>query len=151
MKSNSCNLILLKRNSLSNAHQIIINNSKDLIKKRQDCKSSPAEKKIIKFLKRNKVKFTKEAYHPTLINDKTDRLLFLDFYLPSYRVAIEYDGLQHFKSIRGMGNLKERKRLDKIKNNWCKKNDILMIHLNRKHYYKIDEYLFKVLNQLFSI
>ena len=63
-----------------------------------------------------------------------------DFYLPKYNICIEYDGRQHFESREYFGGEEEFEKLkirDRIKNDWCKVNDIKLIRFNYKQ--KIDE------------
>ena len=58
-------------------------------------------------------------------------MLKFDFYIPSLNVCIEYDGEQHFEIAFGKGEegLKDRKRKDEIKNNYCKFNNINLIRI----------------------
>lgn len=59
-----------------------------------------------------------------LINDDTSSRLEIDIWIPKLKLAVEYDGKQHFKPVRfgGMSHKKARaicdniKKLDKIKN-----------------------------------
>lgn len=58
--------------------------------------------------------------------------LHFDFWLPQYRVAIEYDGKQHYKSIEFFDKnepLEVRQERDKIKNQYCKDNGINLIRI----------------------
>lgn len=67
-----------------------------------------------------------------------------DFYLPSYNIVIELDGEQHFKPVRFGGishkeaieQFKIRKLHDKIKNQFCKNNNIRLVRIP---YYNIKE------------
>jgi len=55
-----------------------------------------------------------------------------DFYLPTYNVLIEYDGIQHFEPIEYFGGefeFKRRKRNDEIKNKYCSENNIKLIRI----------------------
>ena len=74
---------------------------------------------------------------------KTEKgyLLFLDFYIPEYNLAIEYDGQQHFKDVpRFKSNLKENQIRDSIKNNFCKTNKITLVRIP---YYEVFAYSLK--------
>lgn len=54
-----------------------------------------------------------------LRNPQTNYNLEADIYIPSLNIIIEYDGIQHFKSVEcfgGEGSFKKRQELDKIKN-----------------------------------
>lgn len=55
-----------------------------------------------------------------------------DFYLPGYNACIEYDGKQHYKSIEFWGgdeNLELIKESDRIKNEFCKDNNIELLRI----------------------
>lgn len=60
-----------------------------------------------------------------------------DYYIPQYKIAIEYDGEQHFKPIRFHGlneqkaieEFKKCKLRDQIKTEYCKNNNILLIRI----------------------
>jgi very-short-patch-repair endonuclease len=52
-----------------------------------------------------------------------------DFYLPNLNTIIEFDGQQHFKPVWGEDNFKRLQRLDKIRNQYCKKNGIKLIRI----------------------
>lgn len=76
--------------------------------------------------------------------------MFLDFYLPEYNVAIEYQGEQHFRPIIKFGGQQDfelRKKRDEIKNKLCKKHEIPIIYL-RKNINETD--LLKQINETSS-
>ena len=60
-----------------------------------------------------------------------------DFYLPKYNLFIEYDGQQHFEPVRYYGNdIEKNKQIflkiqhrDKIKNKYCKDNNINLLRI----------------------
>jgi hypothetical protein len=57
-----------------------------------------------------------------------------DFYLPEYNMAIEFDGEQHFTSIHSFNrNIGESELYDKIKNDYCKDNNIKLIRIPYKY------------------
>jgi len=63
-----------------------------------------------------------------------------DFYIPSYNLLLEYDGIQHFKPVKyfgGQSKLKDQKRRDKIKNDYAlsKGINLLRIPYNLKDSY----------------
>lgn len=118
------------------------------------CKSfSKGEKRIREYLKKNSINF-KEQYRfsecrfkNTLpfdfaIFDKNNNLLFL----------LEYDGIHHFKArknsqaIFNEEKFKSIQRNDRIKNDFCKKNEIKLIRIPYWKYSKIEE----ILNSLFN-
>lgn len=61
--------------------------------------------------------------------------LFFDFYIPDKQLCIEFDGEQHFKSVKFFGGDIEFKNIqirDKIKNKYCKENDINLYRISYK-------------------
>ena len=91
------------------------------------CKESKGSNKIRKYLEKNNIKYIQEKK----FNDcKDKRELPFDFYLPKYNLCIEYDGEQHFKSIKHWGGDEKYKNIqkhDNIKNKYCKDNNIILI------------------------
>lgn len=64
---------------------------------------------------------------------KKNEILFLDFYLPLTKTCIEVHGEQHYKFVQFyhsnlLGFIKHKKR-DKLKQEWCEKNDITYVEL----------------------
>ena len=55
-----------------------------------------------------------------------------DFYLPDYNKCIEYDGIYHFQTTRRTTekDLKEQQKRDKIKNDFCQKNNIPLLRIS---------------------
>lgn len=54
------------------------------------------------------------------------------FYIENLNLCVEYDGEQHFKKLRFEENdekLKIRKLRDNIKNNYCMKNNIILLRI----------------------
>lgn len=93
------------------------------------CSSSKGEKEILKHLKENKISFESEK---TFNNCKHKNKLSFDFYLPIQNTAIEYDGLQHFQPVEYFGGEKrfnEDQKRDKMKNKYCKENNITLIRI----------------------
>jgi|AntRauTorckE6833_2_1112554.scaffolds.fasta_scaffold00627_7 hypothetical protein len=53
----------------------------------------------------------------------------LDFYLPDHKLAIEYNGIQHYEPIEFFGGkkgLKARQESDSLKKKYCKERNILL-------------------------
>ena len=66
---------------------------------------------------------------------KDKRTLPFDFYIPTHNAAIEYDGDQHSKAIDWFGGqegLEYRKKHDKIKTEYCMKNNIKLLRITTK-------------------
>ena len=71
-----------------------------------------------------------------------------DFYIPNYKTAIEYDGLQHYKPIDYFGGIDsyfDTFHRDKIKDDYCKTHNINLIRICDKNPDKIFEILHKFL------
>lgn len=68
-------------------------------------------------------------YEPSIYNGYT--VQWIDFYLPSFEVAIEYDGTQHSKS--GLyGSVDDNKSRDDKKERWAEENGIKLVRLSGK-------------------
>lgn len=93
-------------------------------------KFSIGVQKIIFILEKNNIKYELEKKFNTCISPKGNMLPF-DFYLPDYNVLIQYDGQQHYKISFGQEEekLTKQKEYDKIKTQWCKKNNIKLIRI----------------------
>lgn len=104
------------------------------------CRMSHGERKIYNFLVDNDFVFKHQKNFPDFFNKKTKQRYKFDFYLSEYNLCIEYDGEQHYKprciggisQIEANSNFKIIKKYDKIKNNYCKKNNIKLIRVNYK-------------------
>tara|TARA_Y100000310_G_C20704121_1_gene833212 strand:+ start:6114 stop:6983 length:870 start_codon:yes stop_codon:yes gene_type:complete len=83
---------------------------------------------------------------------KSIRKLRFDFYLPQYNCCIEYDGEHHYGHVNFSGfmsrdqmqeNLEKVKKHDKIKNEYCKTNNIELFRVNKKKTVKRLKYFLK--------
>jgi Zn finger protein HypA/HybF involved in hydrogenase expression len=93
------------------------------------CKQPKGEIKINQFLIKNNLNYEYQKKFDGCINERS---LYFDFYLPDYNTLIEYDGKQHFKTVKYFGGekgLKIRQERDKIKKEFCNKNDINLIRI----------------------
>ena len=93
------------------------------------CRESFGERYIRNYLDLKNIRFEKQKK----FNDcKFINKLPFDFFLPDYNILIEYDGIQHFQPIKQFGGepefLKTQKK-DKIKNEYCLKNNIKLIRI----------------------
>lgn len=94
------------------------------------CSESIGERKIETILNKYNIIFEKQKKFD---NCKFKQKLPFDFYLIEYNTCVEYDGIQHFKSIKYFGGddqLKYTIKMDKIKNNFCNKNNITLIRIS---------------------
>lgn len=105
------------------------------------CKQSTGEAKVRKFLEDNHIEF-KQQYSFKGCKDKNH--LIFDFYILSKNLCIEYDGIQHFKSVEYFGGVKVFKNLqqgDLIKNNYCLENKIDLTRISYLNFNKIETIL----------
>ncbi|MFA5585596.1 MAG: DUF723 domain-containing protein [Saccharofermentanales bacterium] len=96
------------------------------------CKESIGERTIRLFLEDNNIKY---IIQKRFKNCKYKLSLPFDFYLMDYNICIEYDGIQHFKSLKFFGGYKrlnEQKIKDSIKNNYCLNNNIKLYRISYK-------------------
>ena len=63
-----------------------------------------------------------------------------DFYLPDKNILIEYDGSQHFDKTSKFYS-KDLIQTDKIKNEYCSKNNIHLIRIPYTKFNQIEEIL----------
>jgi len=122
----------------------------DFIKNGTRCpicrRSSKGEQKIAAILKSMKIRYCTEKTFEDL---KDKILLRFDFYLPEYNLLIEYDGHHHFKPVRFNGiseevaeeNFKNQKIRDKMKNKYCKENNIKLLRIKYTDFDKIRKIL----------
>ena len=97
------------------------------------CPQSQLEGEMRQFLVNNGIQFEQEKGFRWL---KFNRKMFLDFYLPEYKVAIECHGLQHFKSIDLFGGdefFKLTQERDKEKKRLCDKHGIQILYFSNAH------------------
>lgn len=86
------------------------------------CNESKLEKDTRNILIENNVFFETQKKFPWLGRQS------LDFYLPDYNIAIECQGIQHFKNERKYKNLEEIQERDIRKKHLCKENNVLLIY-----------------------
>jgi len=109
------------------------------------CSESTGEKRICKYLDDINIIFIRQKTFPDC---KRINVLRFDFYLPGYNICIEFNGEQHYKSIPYWGG-KERYKIsverDKIKSDYCHKNNIKLIIIHYKDFKNIESILEKEL------
>jgi len=97
-----------------------------------DCKRSKGELFIQDFLHKKNIKYIRQMKFEDCSHKKK---LSFDFFLPDYKICIEYDGEQHFRPVNYFGGLESFERQiirDKIKNEFCNENQIKLIRFNYK-------------------
>lgn len=105
------------------------------------CQESKGEKLISKFLNKNDILYYRQH---KFTECKNIYQLPFDFYIPSLRTAIEFDGLQHFQPIEYFGGLQAYESLksnDKIKSDYCEDNYINLIRIRYDEIDKIEKIL----------
>lgn len=105
------------------------------------CTISKGEEKIREFLESNNIKFKTQK---TFQGCKYIGLLKFDFYLPENNLCIEYQGIQHYKSVKWFGGedkFKELQEKDRIKKQYCKDNDIKLLEIRYNQFKNIDKIL----------
>ena len=94
---------------------------------------SHGELKIHNLLTKNNIDFIQE-YHPE--NSDIFQNARYDFYIPSQKLLIEYDGKQHFQ-VKGSGwneSFEEIQKRDSKKNEWALKNGFTLIRIPYTRY-----------------
>lgn len=94
------------------------------------CLNSKNEMIIKQMLSKYQIQYTSQK----IFEDCRDILpLPFDVYLLEYNVCIEYDGMQHFQPIEyfgGVSSFETTRRHDKIKSEYCNKNNIELWRIN---------------------
>lgn len=113
------------------------------------CLKSSGEFLIGQILQEVNINYQTQKIFQECLNPERTSFLKFDFYLPGYNCCIEYDGEQHFKSIKHFGGeekFQRQQQLDNIKNQYCKKNNIKLIRIPYTDYNKINsEYILNLL------
>jgi len=107
------------------------------------CGVSKGEAKVEQYLIENKIEYVREK-----IFDGLNKKRF-DFYLPENNITIEYDGIQHFKAIDFFGGekgLKKIKTNDRLKNKYCKDNNIKIFRIPYTDYDNVYNILKKIID-----
>lgn len=115
------------------------------------CKESKGAKAVARYLDCHNVFYIREHRFNNCVDE---RPLPFDFYLPQLRVAIEYDGEQHFGPVMfGRYNLdaaiekfEYTQKHDAIKDKYCSVNNITLIRIPYTDFDKIDEILDKLIS-----
>ena len=109
-----------------------------------DCRQSKGERDVERFLLNMNVKYEKQKKFPEC---KRKQELPFDFWIPSIKVLIEYDGEQHhIERNTGIfkGQFEDIKQRDKIKDEFCDKVGFILLRI------RWDEDLNKELSMFFD-
>lgn len=104
-------------------------------------RKSFGERKIKEFLDQNSITYIREKKFKTCKNIKE---LPFDFYLPDYKICIEYDGELHYRTSEIFGGIESLEKIrinDNIKSKWCFDNNIQLIRIPYRKKNKIFEIL----------
>lgn len=107
-------------------HLSIVNNSRSTI-------STTGKYCLYSFSKLLNTNYELEKTFDWLINPETNTKLRIDGYFEDYKLAIEYDGMQHYHHITfydpNYNDFKRRQKLDKLKDKLIKENGITLIRV----------------------
>lgn len=112
------------------------------------CNFSKGELAIQEYLNEHDIQYECQKRFDGLIYKESLRF---DFYLPQHNLVIEFDGQLHFEASDYFGGakyLKETQTKDKIKNKYCKKNNIKLLRISYKVKNKIKEILDEALEAI---
>lgn len=98
---------------------------------------SLGEQSVEKYLKREKLEY-KSQY--CFLECKDKKPLPFDFYIPQFKVCIEFQGEQHYKERSFLWS-ESLIRHDDIKRKFCKEKDILLIEIPYYDINNLDKYL----------
>lgn len=107
-----------------------------------NCNESRGEKAIAKYLDKNNISYYRQHKFSDCRNIFE---LPFDFYIPSKRMIIEFDGKQHFEPMvffGGVENFEKLKLNDSIKNDYCEDNYINIIRIKYNQINNIEEILY---------
>ena len=114
------------------------------------CNESKGEKEVRRILEKYEIPFNEQH---TFDDCRYIKKLRFDFYIEKYNIAIEYQGVQHYEPVRFNGSknidenleFEENVKRDKIKKDYCKKNNIKLLCIHYNDYESIEEI---ILNEL---
>lgn len=112
------------------------------------CDESKGERIIRKHLEKNNIDFIQEYRFEGC---KYKLPLPFDFYIPSKNLIIEFDGEQHYKPISYFGGKKTFRSTqirDKIKNDYCKENNINLLRIPYYELSNVEDILDKEFERL---
>ena len=95
------------------------------------CNSSKGEKEIRRYLEENHIRFEEQKKFEDCRGHK--RPLPFDFYLEDYKMLIEFQGIEHYKSIPFFGgdeSFENRKALDGIKKDYAINNGYKFLEIS---------------------
>lgn len=110
---------------------------------------SKGEKYVALYLEKHNIKYCREKTFPTCLSPKKRNLRY-DFYLPEYKLLIEYQGQHHYKPISNKVNArKSHERTvchDNIKKQFADKFNFKLIRIPYYVYDNLDYILDRIFN-----
>lgn len=113
------------------------------------CKMPIGEKKIATLLTRRGIDFVRQQPFPNNFLFCTNKLLYVDFYLPEHKAAIEYNGEQHYKEhafFHKHNSLTQQQERDNAVRDYCRRHKIKLIEIPYWDYDNIEQILSKELS-----
>lgn len=107
------------------------------------CKESKGEKRIENWLKLNNIKYERNFSFNNLYYKTKSKPLSFDFkiLLNEKLILLEYDGEFHYKNIFKSNEYKNQKIRDKMKDTYCKENNIKLIRIPYTQFNNIENIL----------
>lgn len=96
---------------------------------RKNANPSPGERLIIAILCKYRISYIREHCLPGMVNPKSRLNLYLDFFLPAYNLAIEFDGKHHFHAFNGVDELLRQQYNDRTKDRYLKSNGVPLLRI----------------------
>ena len=105
------------------------------------------EIKIRTFLDEHNIKYKRQYKFSDLYDKNKNNPLKFDFYLEDFNLLIEFDGIQHFKKCwyDTDEDLQDRKQKDKLKTEYCNKNNYSLLRIKYTELKNVDNILKKEL------
>lgn len=95
-----------------------------------NCEKNVNEIKLFNFLKKNLNCEIISQYKSEWLKGQT-----LDIFIPDYKIAIEYQGIQHFTPVNYFGGTKKYEytiKMDRLKNEKCRENGIKLFYFSKE-------------------
>lgn len=112
------------------------------------CNKSLGEERLEKYLKEHNINYIGQYRFGDCVRKERD--MPFDFYLPDLNIAIEYDGIQHYKPVVKFGGeegFAELKLNDYFKTNYCIEHNIKLIRVPYTEYDSMEEFLNNYFNK----